>query len=388
MADPLWHRLDSLFVYSIQSFPMTRPKRVALTSVGIILCVGALAAAIWPAWFTGSQNALVVYCAHDSVYADSVLKDFQKQTGIAVNVLYDSEATKSLGLVNQLKNEKNAPHCDVFWNNELLGTMELAQKGVLEPYKGAGYERIPGKYKDDEGRWAGFGARMRVWIVHGKEPLPTQTGGKPVIEERFEKNIARAAISNPLYGTTLTHFSILWQLRGGPWLKSWYADVRKKGIRILAGNARVKDAVAEGVCDLGWTDTDDCFEAIDDQKPVTMVPLYVWEPAPPTPPGLLKMGLHMGSNPFTIVIPNTVSLVRGSRHRKDAERLIDFLLSAETELTLANSKSRQIPLGKVDNARLPKDVRQLAGFVSQGYDLRKLEGARREVLAWLKTEPQ
>ena len=132
------------------------------------------------------------------------------------------------------------------------------------------------------------------------------------------------------------------------------------------------------MCDLGWTDTDDCIEAIDDQKPVQLVPLYIHEPAPPTPPGLLHMGLHVTGNAFTIVIPNTVSLVRGSRHRKDAEQLIDFLLSAETELTLANSKSRQIPLGKVDKDRLPNEVRSLVGYLAQGYDLRKLENTRRE----------
>jgi iron(III) transport system substrate-binding protein len=352
---------------------MTRPKRVALTSVGIIFCVGALAAAIWPAWFTGSQNALVVYCAHDSVYADAVLKDFQKQTGIAVNVLYDSEATKSLGLVNQLKNEKSSPHCDVFWNNELLGTMDLAHEGVLEPYMGKGYERIPAQYKDPEGRWAGFAARMRVVIVN-VNTMPKD--GTPSVEP-LNKDIARAAMSNPLYGTTLSHFSILWQLHGGTWLKSWYVELRKKGIRVLAGNARVKDAVADGVCDFGWTDTDDCFEAIDDHQPVRMEPALIAETT--------QAATH---GPYTIVIPNTAALVRGTRHRKEAERLIDFLLSAETEMALAKSKSRQIPLGPIEKSQLPPDVQKLIPYVSQGYDLRKLEQPRREVLAWLKTEPQ
>jgi iron(III) transport system substrate-binding protein len=353
---------------------MTRGKRATLTGAGIILVLAAIAAAIWPAWFTGKQNAIVVYCAHDSIYADGILKDFEQKTGIPITVLYDSEATKSLGLVNQLKFEKDDPHCDVFWNNELLGTMDLANESVLEPYKGTGYERIPKQYKDDEGRWTGFGARMRVWIVNKNE---TPRGGTPAVE-RFHGNVNRAAIANPLYGTTLTHFSILWHVWGQSQLKSWYADIRKRGIRILAGNARVKDAVADGVCDFGWTDTDDCFEAIDDKKPVTMEPILVNEPRKVAAPAL----------PYTIVIPNTVSLIRGSHHRKEAERLIDFLLSAETELTLAKSKSRQVPLGPVDKTQLPTDVSRLAAYVSQGYDLRKLEKARRECLAWLKTEPQ
>jgi iron(III) transport system substrate-binding protein len=350
---------------------MTRGKRVTLTGAGIVLVLAAVAAAVWPAWFTGKQNAIVVYCAHDSVYADGILKDFEQKTGIPVTVLYDSEATKSLGLVNQLKMEKDDPHCDVFWNNELLGTLDLANEGVLEPYKGSGYGRIPPQYKDDQGRWTGIAARMRVWIVN-KNGIPR--GGTPP-QQRLSRETERAAIANPLYGTTLTHFSLLWQIYGESELKSWYADLRKRGLRILAGNARVKDAVADGVCDFGWTDTDDCFEAIDDKKPVTMEPILVHEPV-------------KGADDYTIVIPNTVSLIRGGRHREDAERLIDFLLSAETELTLAKSKSRQVPLGPVDKAQLPEDVRKLAGYVSQGYDLRKLEKARRECLAWLKTEPQ
>src|SRR5262249_11886079 len=152
--------------------------------------------------------------------------------------------------------EKASPHCDVFWNNELLGTMDLATEGVLEPYKGKGYERIPAQYKDEEGRWTGFAARMRMWIINTKE-FPE---GKAPHFENVLKEPTRMAIANPLYGTTLTHFSILWKLRGGEWVKNWYADVRKRGYRVLAGNARVKDAVANGVCDFGWTDTDDCFE--------------------------------------------------------------------------------------------------------------------------------
>jgi iron(III) transport system substrate-binding protein len=354
---------------------MTRGKRATLTGVVIVVGLAALAAAIWPAWFTGKQNAIVVYCAHDSVYADGILKDFENQTGIPIVVEYDSEATKSLGLVNQLKMEKDDPHCDVFWNNELLGTMDLADEGILEPYKGTGYERIPAQFKDDQGRWTGFAARMRVWIVN-KDKFPL--GGGPG-DRIFNQNPQTAAIANPLYGTTLTHFSLLWELRGASGLKSWYADMRHRGLRILAGNARVKDAVADGVCDFGWTDTDDCFEALDDHKPVTMEPIQVSD--------LERSSAHYGSA-YTIVIPNTASLVRGSHHRQDAERLIDFLLSAETELTLAKSKSRQVPLGPVDKAQLPEDVRKLGGYVSQGYDLRKLEKARRECLAWLKTEPQ
>ena len=90
----------------------------------------------------------------------------ERQAGISVTVRYDSEATKSLGFVNMLVQEKDNPQCDVFWNNELLGTCELHEQGVLTSYRGPGYERIPDRYKDAEGHWTGFAARLRVYIVN------------------------------------------------------------------------------------------------------------------------------------------------------------------------------------------------------------------------------
>ena len=89
---------------------------------------------------------------------------------------------------------------------------------------------------------------------------------------------------------------------------------------------------------------------------------------------------------YTIIIPNTVGLIRGCQHKAEARQLADFLLSAQTELALARSKSRQIPLGPVDPQQVPAEVRELAQSVPQGYDLRTLETARRECIEWLKSE--
>src|SRR4029078_9618113 len=110
------------------------------------------------------DDRLVVYCAHDAEFSDAILREFERQTGIPVSVRYDTEATKSLGLVNLLKSEKDHPRCDVFWNNELLGMVDLKNAGVLEPYRGTGFARIPDRYKDPDGFWVGFAARLRVFI--------------------------------------------------------------------------------------------------------------------------------------------------------------------------------------------------------------------------------
>ncbi len=329
-----------------------------------LLIVAALALA----WFFQRSRTprLVVYCAHDSIYADSILREFTKQTGIAVATRFDTEATKSLGLTELLVREKDAPRCDVFWNNELLGTLDLQEKGILAPYRGSGWERIPANFKDADGNWTGFAARLRVEITNtAKLDWTTDQGLK---QRRIRApDLSRWAIAKPLYGTTLTHYAVLWQTMGRDDTIAWHRHWRAHGARELNGNAAVKDAVAEGACDFGFTDSDDFFEAKDAGKPVYMVPVRLDDGA-------------------TICIPNTVAIIRGTRRENDARRLVDFLLSAETELALARSKSRQIPLGPVLADQVPAEVRELQAPAQLGVPLTGLLPARNECLSWLKAE--
>jgi iron(III) transport system substrate-binding protein len=308
-------------------------------------------------------DSLVVYCAHDSIYADSVLRDFERQTGISVAVRYDTEATKSLGLVELLLQEKAHPRCDVFWNNELLGTLQLADEGLLLPYRGSGYERIPATFKDADGRWAGFAARLRLWIVNTNRLAPTDEA----IQKASSGDLDRLVIAKPLYGTTRTQYTIFWKLWGRDKLLAWARDRRARHLREVDGNSMVKDLVSAGVCDLGWTDTDDFFEAHDEGKPVAMLPVRL-------------------ENGKTICIPNTVAIIRGAQHLAAAQKLVDFLLSEKCELALASAKSRQIPLGPVENTRLPDDVKQLQRWAADGVPLGDLGGANAECLTWLKSE--
>ncbi len=309
------------------------------------------------------RDALIVYCAHDLLFAEEVLRDFERESGIPIVIVPDTEATKSLGLVQRLIREKEHPVCDLFWNNQLLGTVELARQDVLEPYRGPGWERLPKRFRDAGGLWTGFGGRLRVWIANTEAMNPDATA----IEERLAGDLSRMAMAQPMFGTTLSHYAVLWDQMGGAELQAWHHDRVKRGMRIVPGNATAKDLVASGVCDFGMTDTDDFFLAQDAGAPVAMLPIR-------TPSGQ------------TICIPNSVAIIRGTKKRKQAERLADYLLSEAVELRLAASKARQIPLGPVDPERLPDDVRPLAVWAGESVEFAGLADARRACLRWLTEE--
>jgi iron(III) transport system substrate-binding protein len=312
---------------------------------------------------SSDQDALIVYCAHDQVFSERVLRRFERETGIRVVPRFDTEATKSLGLTNLLIREKEHPRCDVFWNNQVLGTVDLRRQGILHPYKGDGYRRIPDTFKDPDGCWTGFAARLRVNIVNTDVLQPTSDE----IERRFAADdLSRIAVARPRFGTTLSHYSVLWNRWKPDGLQAWHVGTRRRGISEVAGNSTVMNLVAKGTCDLGWTDTDDFFVAKDRGDPVAMSPIRI--------------------NGETICIPNSVAIIKGTKKLSQAQQLVDFLLSAETELELAKSKSRQIPLGPMKDSDLPPDVRPLKRWAEEGCDLSGLAQSRADCLAWLKSE--
>jgi len=343
-----------LVVVSLEFWLRMKSWQVLLLS--LVVLAGLTVA--WP-----RPAGLVVYCAHDAVYSEAVLRRFERETGIQVVIRFDTEATKSLSLVNRLVTERHGPQCDLFWNNEQLGTMSLAEAGLLEPYQGPGYQRIPEKFRDPEGCWTGFAARLRVVAIN----TDRMAASEAEVSHRMSGDLSRLAIAVPIYGTTLTHYSRLWEAWGADRLQAWDADVRRRGAKFVPGNGRVMTLVAEGLCDFGWTDTDDYFVSRDDGKPVAMLPARV--------------------DGSTIVIPNTVAIIKGCRHPAEARRLVDFLLSAQVELELARSQARQIPLGlDVSPETVPEEVRALQPCIQEACELRSLLAAREACLSWLQRE--
>lgn len=330
-------------------------------------------------------QTLVVYCAHDRAYSESILNAFTAQTGIAVKAKYDSELTKSLALVELIRQEKDAPQCDVFWNNELLGTLDLMDDGLLEEDPRE-FKNTDAMWRDHKGRWVGFAGRFRVWIVNTDR---MKADGQAIDTAFAGKDLSRLTVANPLFGTTRTHYTLLWAQLGGGNVKTWDADAKSRGLVTARSNGQTKSLVAEGRCDFGWTDTDDYFEAKDDNKPVAMMPVRLRELAQIRDGDLKVTNAISASEGKLICIPNTAAVIRGTNNREAARKLVDYLASPETQLALANGPARQVPLSSLteeQEAKLSKDVRAMRPWVKDAMSPVIADDARRECLAWLKAE--
>jgi iron(III) transport system substrate-binding protein len=276
--------------------------------------------------WANKQPTVVVYAALDREFSEPVLNDFEKATGIHVLAKYDDESTKTVGLTNVIMQEANRPRCDVFWNNEILNTLRLEQKGLLDAYHSPAAAAYPEMYRSADGTWHGFAARARVLIVntqHVKEnEQPTS-----IYDLADSKWKGKTAIARPVAGTTATHAACLFAALGEEKAKEFFSSLRANEIKILGGNKQVAQACAAGQISFGLTDTDDAIIELERASPVAII--YP----------------DRGANQLgTLFIPNTLAIIKGCPHPGQARKLVDFLLSPAAEEKLARGPSAQIPL--------------------------------------------
>jgi iron(III) transport system substrate-binding protein len=273
---------------------------------------------------TTPARHVVVFTAHDRVYSEPILKEFERQTGIVVQPVYDAESAKTTALVNRLLARRDRPECDVLWNNEVVQTESLAQADVLAPYRSPNGSRFPEKYRGRFDLWTGFAGRVRVFVYNKKRYPLTQP---PATLAAFTDPTlrGRGVIALPYYGTTFTHVGVLHHKLGPQRLADWLERAKGNGTTFAPGNGAAVDLVASGESWFGLTDTDDARVAILEGKPI----------------GIAIPDAADGS----VLIPNTVALIKNAPHAAEGRQLIDFLLSAEVERKLAEMPSAQIPLG-------------------------------------------
>ncbi len=277
-------------------------------------------------------RTVVVYSSQDREFAEPVLRAYGERAGVEVLSKFDVESTKTVGLAQLLIKESSRPRCDLFWNNEILNTLRLHEKGLLARWSPPNAAEIPAEFRAADGTWYGFAARARILIVNTQEvpEADRPEGLADLVDPRWKGKIA---IAKPLYGTTATHFTCLFVAWGDEKARAFLAGLKQNEVRVLSGNKQVAWAVSSGQAAFGLTDTDDAMEEFEAGRPVTIV--YPDRRAD-------QLG--------TLFIPNVLAIPKGAPHRAEAEALGNALLGPAVEAELARGPSAQIPLNRKTDA--------------------------------------
>ena len=290
----------------------------------LTICVIIAGVVIWRLAKTpGNARVVVVYVSEDQVFSEPILRDFEKETGIKIKAVYDTEEAKSTGAMNRLIAEKDNPQADVYWANEPIRAEVLKQKGISVPYVSPNAKDIPPEFKDPQGYWTGFSARVRVLVVNNSVKDKPRT----ILAYTDPRWKGKSVITNPLFGTTTAEIAALFTIWGDEQAKEFMAAMKRNRVAISTNNGESADFVAAGQYDFSLVDSDDAVNRMRQGQPVTMV--Y---------PDQGEKGIGC------FIVPNAAVLIQGAPHPEAAGRLIDYLLSRETERKLAFADCAQIPL--------------------------------------------
>lgn len=282
-----------------------------------------------------SNEQVVIYAAQDQVYAEPILREFEKQTGIKVKAVYDSEAVKTVGLANRLLAERSHPQCDVFWGNEEMRTRQLAAQGVFRETNG----------------WAAFGYRSRRIVINtnfvserrspdrlegvsGSQRADREIGAPTsLLELTNETWRGKVALAFPQFGTTATHFHALKQLWGEERWLTWCRGLAANKPFIVDGNSVVVKFVGRGEAWIGLTDSDDVFAGQREGLPIAMLPV----------------------NEEQLLIPNTVGVIRNAPHPANAQKLFEYLQQREVAGRLVQANALESATAASETTTLKSD---------------------------------
>lgn len=304
-----------------------RQLMIGLLCVGFIAIVLGLVLPPIGSTDRGSYHQrVIIYTSQDEEYAEPIFQDFEKSTGIKVMAVFDSEAVKTVGLVNRLLAESSNPQCDVFWNNEELRTRMLATKNIFRETNG----------------WVQLGYRSRRLAMNTNH---ISVGDAPhkFLDATNTAYRGKVALAYPLFGTTASHFLCLRQAWGDAAWQNWCRALVANKPFIVDGNSVAAKQVGSGEAFLAFTDSDDAAAEQREGAQISILPLA----------------------DDSLIIHNTAGIIRGAPHPDAAQKLLDYLRSEAVQQKLvdkhalesatpANPKTQ--PGLKVDWDALLKDM--------------------------------
>jgi len=231
-------------------------------------------------------KTVVAYISQDQVYAEPFLNEFKRETGIRVRPIFDSEAVKTVAIANRLLAERARPQCDLYWGNEELRTRQLAAQDLFRKTNA----------------WTTIGYRSRRLVINTNK-LTLAGAPRSLLELTNPIWRGQVALAYPLFGTTSTHFLALRQQWGDDAWQNWCRALQANRPFLVDGNSVVVQFVSRGQARIGLTDSDDIAAAQREGAPVAALPLTA----------------------ESLLIPNTIAVVRAAPHPAAAEQLYEFL---------------------------------------------------------------
>jgi iron(III) transport system substrate-binding protein len=309
--------------------PMPTPRLIAFLAVVLFIVMPLIVLlGISLGWFAKSagptatsSDEIVLYTSIDEPIARKVLDAFERESGLRVRLVTDTEASRSVGIAEKLRAEKERRRADVWWGNEPFHTLRLSREGFFKSLDADIVEGIDPIFIGRDRHWTGVGVRLRVLAIAPEATTVEPSRNAFALDDLTDpKWKGKLVMARPNAGTTAAQMAALYSVWGQPRFDAWLRGLRANDIALVGGNSIVTQEIAASRFAIGLTDNDDIT-------------------ATQAGGGVLEQSIpdqaSASGNPLgTLAIPTTVAVVDKSDSRAEAVQLVRFLTSPRTETIL------------------------------------------------------
>jgi iron(III) transport system substrate-binding protein len=279
-------------------------RRIAATLLALFALV--------PVTGCGGEDAdLTVYSGRNEQLVGDLIKDFEKRSGLKVEVRYGDSAE----LAAQIAEEGDNSPADVFFAQDAgaLGSVEE----MLSPLPQGIQERSPERYRDPKGRWVGASARSRVVAYDSRELKPDDL---PDTILDFTKPEWKGRIGFPPTNASFQAFVSGMRLEiGDEKTREFLEGIKANDPKTYENNIQTEEAIARGEIDVGFVNHYYAYELRAEQKDF------------PVRNHFLRKG-----DPGSLVNAAGAGVLRTTDSKPDAERFVSYLLSRDAQAYFAD----------------------------------------------------
>ncbi len=293
---------------------MRKPMLFSLLFLSAVLLTGQSAP-------VAAADEVNIYSARQEALIKPLLDRFTEESGIKVNLV----AGKSEALLERLQKEGRNTKVDVLLTVDAGNLNKAMAADIFQPMQSPILEEaIPASLRDSQGHWFGLSMRARV-IVYAKDRFdPTRIKNYADLADPNLGNTICIRSSNNVYNQSLVAAMIAH--KGAEETEAWVKGLMANLARPPQGGDRDQiAAVAAGQCDLAVVNTyylGGMLNGDQEQRTTAGKVGLIW-------PDQDGYGTHVNVS--------GAGVTRYAGNRENAIRLLEFLVSEESQAWYANA---------------------------------------------------
>ncbi|MGX3067233.1 Fe(3+) ABC transporter substrate-binding protein [Ursidibacter arcticus] len=272
-----------------------------------VLSTVALAVSAFVSTSAVAANEVNVYSYRQPYLIEPMLKDFEKNTGIKVNVIFADK-----GLVDRVKQEGELSPADVLLTVDISRVMEIVNAGLAQKVDSKVLEKnIPAQFRDSNDQWFGLTKRARV-IYTSKDRVGKLPAGfdyldlaKPEYKGKVCVRSGKNSYNVSLFAAMIEHYG---EEKTKKFLEGLKANLAQKP---QGGDRDQVKAIKEGICDYSLGNSYYYGKMLEDDKQKSWAESAIIN----FPQG--QYGTH-----FNI---SAVAIAKHSPNKANAVKLVEYL---------------------------------------------------------------